>query len=994
MVQADVRQLLLSTPLGLEADQVVLLEAPVGDRKRIDVETGLTVIEVKKDLRKGTLRTDAALQLSGYVAERQRATGCRYIGILTDGADWTCYHLNEGVLAEVSTATLRPADPDSFIVWLEGVLATASGVPPTPHEIETRLGARSSAHALERATLTALFTKHRTSPLVQMKRLLWSRLLTTALGTQFEDSDELFIEHTLVVNTAEIIAHAILGLDVVALNPVSLLTGTAFDESRIYGVIEADFFDWAVEVPDGTTFVRSLAKRLSRFEWAAVEHDVLKTLYESVIGAETRKKLGEYYTPDWLAEIMVDTTISQPLSTRVLDPACGSGTFLFAAVRRYLRAADETVTPTDQVLRGLTDHVIGMDLHPVAVTLARVTYLLAIGRDRLSDPRRGDIRVPVYLGDSLQWQEQRIDLLYAGHLVIKTTDQAELFATELRFPNALLGNAQRFDELVTELATKAAARKPGSTVPSLNSVFQRLAIPSEHHQTLTNSFKTMCRLHDEGRNHIWGYYVRNLARPVWLSHHENRVDLLIGNPPWLAYRHMSSSMQRRFREMSELRSLWHGAKVATHQDLSALFVARAVQLYLRQGGRFAFVMPNAVLDRRQYQGFRDAWYPDPDEQVQVKFRTPWNLKRLRPHFFPIGSAVIFGNRNEPRATMPANAEEWTGRLPKGNARWADVGKLISRGSSTTNVAREAAASPYQSRFTQGASLVPRLLTCVEVLPPGPLGLPTGRVRVASLRSANEKRPWSELPPHSGVVESEFVRPTYLASHVLPYRVLPPIQAVVPRDAKMLLDSSSDRLDLYPGLAAWWRGAEDIWLANRKSDRLSLLEQIDFRNKLSCQFPIPGQRVVYNKSGMHLVAARITDPRAVLDHTLYWATTESNDEAHYLCAILNSETVLNAVRPLMSYGKDERHVDKYVWQLPIPQFSPHNRSHIDLATLGQQAEESVTALSLHSVHFSRQRRAIRDHLQATLNPRIELAVSKVMSQMVLPPRPYLLPEPLD
>jgi len=48
MVQADVRQLLLQAPLGLDHDQVVALEAPVGGRRRIDVEVGYTVIEVKR----------------------------------------------------------------------------------------------------------------------------------------------------------------------------------------------------------------------------------------------------------------------------------------------------------------------------------------------------------------------------------------------------------------------------------------------------------------------------------------------------------------------------------------------------------------------------------------------------------------------------------------------------------------------------------------------------------------------------------------------------------------------------------------------------------------------------------------------------------------------------------------------------------------------------------------------------------------------------------
>src|SRR5207244_3901449 len=51
-----------------------------------------------------------------------------------------------------------------------------------------------------------------------------------------------------------------------------------------------------------------------------------------------------------------------------------------------------------------------------------------------------------------------------------------------------------------------------------------------------------------------------------------------------------------------------GAKVATHQDLSGLFLVRAVERYLKAGGRFAFVMPNAAVDRGQYSGLRTGRY--------------------------------------------------------------------------------------------------------------------------------------------------------------------------------------------------------------------------------------------------------------------------------------------------------------------------------------------------------------------------------------------------
>ena len=66
------------------------------------------------------------------------------------------------------------------------------------------------------------------------------------------------------------------------LSPDSIVSGTAFSSSRVYGVVEADFFDWVLKAPGGSAFVQDLARRLSRFAWANVEHDVLKLLYESI----------------------------------------------------------------------------------------------------------------------------------------------------------------------------------------------------------------------------------------------------------------------------------------------------------------------------------------------------------------------------------------------------------------------------------------------------------------------------------------------------------------------------------------------------------------------------------------------------------------------------------------------------------------------------------------------------------------------------------------
>jgi hypothetical protein len=946
-VQSDIRQLLLTGGLGLaEQDLDVDLETPVPGQRRIDIEVGFTVIEVKKDLRKPSVVTKAVEQLAGYVADRTEQTGQRYVGILTDGAVWRAYHARGRELAEATRFELKSSRQGlvPLLTWLEGVLAVRTGVPPTPREIVARLGAASASHALDRAALAALYAEHQETPTVQLKRQLWSRLLRSALGTQFTDSDELFIEHTLLVNSADIIAHLVLDLDVTSIQPATLLMGQYFTQAHIYGVVEEDFFDWVLEVPGGASFVRTLARRLARFDWTNVEHDVLKVLYESVIGAETRRRLGEYYTPDWLAEQVVAGSVPDPLNQRVLDPSCGSGTFLFHAVRRYLAAAGEAGRPLAATLEELTGKVLGIDLHPVAVALARVTYLLAIGRERLTDASRGPITVPVYLGDSIQWT-QRTDLFSEGQLLIPTGAGDQLFEDELRFPDHLLANAGWFDRLIEELASLAIKPRDRGTIPSLHAVFRRMAVPEADQPAITATFGVLCRLYDEGRDHIWSYYIRNLVRPIWLGREENRVDALVGNPPWLSYRNMPKDMQRVFQQMSASRGLWHGRDVATHQDLSALFVARAVEQYLKADGAFSFVMPNAALDRGYYKGFRAGMYADPAEVTTVAFTGSWDLRRLRPHFFPRGSAVVFGRRTSGTSqALHAATIRWTGTIPRTAHTWAEVSPYITRQPATLAISdSDDPVSPYASRFSAGATIYPHFLFFVRPQPASPLGVGAGRRAVRSVPSLHQ--PWKDLPEMEGIVEAEFVRPVLLGESIIPYRVLPPREAVLPLENAIMMDSDHPHLDFYPGLAEWWRKAERLWNENRTSEGMSLHQRVDRGHGLTNQLPVPDLRVVYGGSGMHVVAALVESASAVTEHKLYWGAVATREEGWYLCAILNCPELTQMVRPFMSYGKDERDIDKHVWKVPIPPYDPADPVHRRLSELGRQEAGIVAALDL-------------------------------------------------
>jgi hypothetical protein len=1003
-LQADVYLLLTAGGLRLDASQVARLEVGTGDgtRRRIDVEVGHCVIEVKRDLRLAGVRTEAEGQLAGYVHAQTAKLGSRYVGVLTDGTDWLLYRLDRGALVPVSEIRLTPATPDTdhLLVWLEAILATQEAVKPSPVEIERRLGAMSPAHELDHGTLKSLYEEARSIPEVALKRDLWAKLLRTAFGKAFDDDESLFIDHTLLVLTAEIIAHAVIGFDITrtgSLTPRALVSGTAFSSSQIHGAVEADFFDWILHAEGGAGFVVDLADRIACFDWSHVEHDVLKLLYESVITQEARASLGEYYTPDWLADRIVHAQLTDPLNQRVADPSCGSGTFLFHAARVFLDAADASGMSNGEAILALTNHLYGMDIHPVAVTLARVTYLLAIGASRLAQPDRGPITIPVYLGDSLQW-EQRRDL-FGGQDVVTISTMGDdlvdggggaMFGDDLVFPRSVLQDAATFGQLVSAMADKAADKSGRSSTDIIRPVLKQFGIHANDVTTLTQTYDTMRRLHASGRNHIWGYYVRNLIRPLWLSEPDHQVDVLIGNPPWLRYSKMLGAMQKRFKVLSKERGLLSGALGASARDLSTLFVTRAVELYLTAGGTFGFVMPHGVLTRKPHEGFRTGkWSSSEGGQLSVAFDTPWDLVSA-PTGFPMVSCVVFGTRTRNDASaMPAEVEQWSAKLRSHNTSWTVVADKF-----TVTTARVHALSgqdvlpdsPYRARFRDGAIVYPRVLLLAEDVPAGPLGAGAGRARLVSRRSSAENEPWRSVASISATVELAFVYPIHLGETLLPFRMLEPLRAVLPIDSAKILDRSV--IDEHAGLGEWWEQAEKLWKQHRVADeRADLLERINYHQQLSSQLPPAKYRVLYTKSGKRVAAAYIESPRAVIDHTLYWAAASSQSEARYLTAVLNSQTVLERVKPLQALGLfGPRHFDKAVLHVPIPTYDSSDEVHQGLVNAAVRAESEAAALDLgNKSNFQRCRKQVRTALESSgLATEIDALVANIIPALVLSP----------
>ena len=986
-VQSDLHLLLLAAPLNLDDAELdnIVLEQQAGGQRRIDVEVGTTVFEVKRDLRIGNVLAEATSQLEGYVRSRSATMGQRYVGVLTDGCDWHLYRLEAGHLSLTSSLRVDAAEPDveAVVVWLEAVLGTGQALTPSPLEVQRRLGSGSPAFSLDMAELRELYDVARLDPEVALKRQLWSRLLYAALGTSFTDDDELFVAHTYLVVVAELVAHAVVEIDLTdpSIAPSSLLAGERFSQSGIGGVVEADFFDWPVSAPGGDSFVRTLARRIARFDWSAVAHDVLKTLYESVIDDVTRHRLGEYYTPDWIAERIVAEVVDSPLDQRVLDPACGSGTFVFWAIRRYLEAADASGASNADAIEGAVTHVAGIDLHPVAVTLARVTYLMAIGSKRLQDRR--SFVVPIYLGDSIQLSEDT-SILDAGGITIPTTaDDQELFAQQIHFPGDIVQDAAAFDQLVTEMADRARSRSSRRAKLPI-AVMTRAGVSPAHRDAVEKAYQILCSLHDARRDHIWGYYIRNLARPVWLSLSANRADRLVGNPPWLRFNAMSERMQANFRRLSTARGLWAGGAVATSQDLASLFAVRSIELYLKPQGRFGFVMPAATLSRQHYAGFRRGHWNAPTAQTCVAFGQPWELSPINPQPFPVPSCVVFGERTGEASivAMGEVAEWWSGEVDH-HLKWAEVEPLVTRSTGAIAVDTGGSRGFYGDLMRQGSNLVPRVLFFVEEQQSPAMGLAADTVRVKSRRSNDEREPWRSLPALDAVVEAQFIFDVHFGATLMPFRLLAPERAVIPVLNGHVIAENSLLLEEFPAMQSWATESERVWNANKsRTTRLSLAGQANFQMKLNNQFPIAPVRVIYSGRGGRVAAAVCTDGQSVVDHALYWAPVGSVAEGRYLTAFLNSDVLHNRTVDYYSRGLlGPRNIHKAAFGVPIPVFDAADSDHLALTVLAEECERALAGLALGASATSSNRKSCRDELT---NSGVMAELNDEVSGLIPPP----------
>ena len=1023
-ITSAVRDFLILTGL-VRANEIVEENSPAqGSRRAVDLAALDTFIEFKRRIgTAGGLYPNAEYvqQLDDYL-EQSEKQGRMRMGILTDGKRWLLRWPNAGPVRTALPYAFTLEDADRWITlfeWLRDHALSAEGdKQPSRSAIAQHFGPTAPTYERDIAALKSLYEQHADSGTIRVKRQLWENLLTAALGEIARSSaqlDHLFVRHTYLSAVIGMIVQASFGGDIRRLaenDPADLLLGRDFrSKTGLQGVVESDFFAWPTEV-GGLPLLRTLARRIARFDWQKAPNDVAAILYETVIPPVERRQLGEYYTPVWLARAIVREVVTEPLDQYVLDPACGSGTFIAEAVTHFIEAANATALDSKEVLEWLRFSVAGIDVHPVAVHLARAAWVLAAQpaiKAAVEDGFAANITVPVYLGDALQLRFRTGDMFAKHNVTVQVEDEEN---TELVFPVSLVERAETFDALMSDVAE---AIEKGDD-PTLALADNQITDSGER-QVLQKTIASMQRLHAEGRNHIWAYYTRNLVRPVALS--RRKVDVIVGNPPWLTYRNTASTLRTELeRQSKDLYGIWVGGRHANHQDISSLFFARCVDLYLKDGGVIGMVMPHSALQTGQHSKWRTgAWQTKqvgrgrnrtPGRVLSVDFdhKMAWDLEGLEPNtFFPVAASTVFARRTseDVKATpLAGEVERWLGKA-------GTIGVLRSRVSITdTSVEGD---SIYAGFSRQGAVMVPRCLFFVEETSNPSIVQAGQTVTVNPRRGPQDKEPWKSLDLATlseKTVEASHVFDIHLGETVVPYGTLGTLRAVLPlRRGEYEVPTSKNGVGgiclggLSQRMRDRWRTVSSLWEANRSAaTKMNLLEQLDYYGKLSSQLEWqrePGDRrvrVVYSGWGAP-TAAVLHEDDVIVDYKLFWIVCRDAPEAYYLLAIINSEMLADAVNKYTTpnWSGKTRDLQKHLWKLPIPEFDAGKPLHVEVSEAGDAAAQGVARQLVQlrqdrtDVTVTIARREIRKWLrESTEGKAVEEAVEKLLGRGQVPTTP--------
>jgi hypothetical protein len=741
--------------------------------------------------------------------------------------------------------------------------------------------------------------------------------------------------------------------------------GGLFGQLGIRNFLEGDFFAWHLEDwnEELATATRGMIKVLRSYDPATVRvdsdetRDLLKQLYQYLLPKKLRHDLGEYYTPDWLAELVLEEIgYDGDVSKRILDPACGSGTFPVLEIKRAREWARDKFLSDTETLEQILSNIVGFDLNPLAVITARTNYLIALGD--LLRHRRGEIEIPVYLCDAVLTPSEGRQLTIDGRYcpletAVGTFNIPLTVATQERMSAlaALLERAvsQRWSppEFLDHAATDI-----GLTPNEFTEAQERLA-------TL---YAELCRVEAEGRNGIWARIIKNFFAPVFAG----SFDYVAGNPPWINWENLPDKYRKSTQPLWEEYGLftlkgWRARMGGGKKDLSALFLYVAAHKYLKDGGKLGFLITESLFKSSGGgEGFRGfALPPSPGEHpVGLKVLQVHDLVALKPFEAAANRTAIIALQKGAPTQYPVPYLVWRKRQgkrthenmtlaearvaapPRTHAAFPITSKRGApwiTGPAGALEAVQKAIGKSEYRAWAGACTWLNGVYWVRILEE----LPDGTVLIENLHDVGK----IAVPQTRARVERDLLYPLLRGRDVQPWRAQPQDFILMVQDPHTRKGYAEREMrDRWPLTYAYFKRFEKE-LRARSGFRKYFKPDDPFYSMYNVGPPTFAEyKAVWREQAARLTAAVVglstasKHPLAIIpDHKIMLVSCVSQQSASFVCALLNSSPSRYIVAAYVIETQTSTHVLDHV---KVPVFNPKSALHRRLARLSQWAHKAA------------------------------------------------------
>jgi SAM-dependent methyltransferase len=731
----------------------------------------------------------------------------------------------------------------------------------------------------------------------------------------------------------------------------SLEEGGIFRDVGINNFLEGDFFSWYLDIWDEgiEKVVRGVIDKLSSYDPVTVEvdpeltRDLLKILYQQLVPKELRHDLGEYYTPDWLAERLLNQIqYNGNPDKRVLDPACGSGTFLILALKRIREYGRKKKISEKELLEKMLKNIAGIDLNPLAVISARTNFLMTIS-DLLPFMPKGGINIPVYLADSILTPSVQSDLFSQAYRV-KTS------VGEFDIPITIVENGQ-IDNLA-ELLESSVKRK--ETVKDFLAFYNERIKLNERDLEESKSaaellYRKLVELEEKGINHIWARIIKNSFAPLFLS----KFDYIIGNPPWINWENLPDDYRNSTKPLWESYGLFTLSGFAARmgggkKDLSIIFTYVGVDRYLKDGGKLGFIITQTLFATvGAGDGFRRFQI---DDKVFFRIIAVDDMVELKP-FEGVGNrtAVFICQKGE-RTKYPVTYNYWKKRQ-KGTGMNMSL-SLQEVGNIATY--KQFFAVPIDNKKISSPWIVGRLKTLTAIRKLSGKSYYQARAGVCTwLNGAYWVKVLKKLPNGRFIVENtgekgkikvdsikteiepNFVYPLVRGRDILRWEAQPKYSIVAPIDTK-----DNQNRNAYPEFLLKRDYPLTYRFFEKFKDKLSV--RSGYRKYLEGQpfysiydvgvYTFAQFKVVYKgEVATDIIAAVISKHEnqiIIPDQTAHFIPVSDELEAYFICAVMNS-TLFRFGYKAMLY----KHPSTFVFNfLRIPKYDKDQDLHLKIAQI--------------------------------------------------------------